>query len=241
MNLPRRRSSQADELALAKRIAYYENARLVFSAKLAQPDTTAGHRASLAYNIFKDDLEQMVARYSAGEEIAVLKAHLPRVVAEFAARFREEKAEGLTLDALDNYSQVVWLVSLALLLDTDVLTWRTLITTIDATSPDALLDRLIALRDQHRPIALRVLFPKPYAVLLAALSAGGKKQSDLVTKFLAGYYKSMKTAYWHDTHAPRGKGFFGYWCFELAAFAKKLPICDEAFSDNIYYPRDLVR
>jgi hypothetical protein len=51
----------------------------------------------------------------------------------------------------------------------------------------------------------------------------------------------MTQVYWHDKHTIKGVGFFGYWCFEVAAFVRKLGINDEPFADNPYYPRDLVK
>ena len=49
----------------------------------------------------------------------------------------------------------------------------------------------------------------------------------------------MSGAYWHDSHLNKDTGYFGYWCFELAAFVKALGIPDDAFADNPFYPRDL--
>ena len=83
--------------------------------------------------------------------------------------------------------------------------------------------------------------PKPYQALLEAVNARGEQQIKLIQKFLSGYYAGMRKTYWYDSHLGENAGFFGYWCFELAAFVKALNIEDSAFSDNIFYPIDLVK
>lgn len=68
-----------------------------------------------------------------------------------------------------------------------------------------------------------------------------KQQPVLIDKFLKGYYKGMKNAYWHDSHLGEDACYFGYWCFELAALVKGYRINDASFIDNQYYPSDIVR
>jgi hypothetical protein len=85
-----------------------------------------------------------------------------------------------------------------------------------------------------------VVYPEPYGLLLQALDATGEERTQGIQKFLASFYDGMRGAYWHGSHASDDTGFFGYWCFELAAFVKAMAIDDSAFADNRYYPRDLV-
>lgn len=44
----------------------------------------------------------------------------------------------------------------------------------------------------------------------------------------------------HDSHLSDDAGYFGCWCFELAAFVKELKIDVTAFAGNPFYPRDIV-
>jgi len=85
-----------------------------------------------------------------------------------------------------------------------------------------------------------ILFPKPYLGLDVAVEGNGRERVQGAKRFLDGYYAQMGQAYWHDTHPPRGKGFFGYWCFELAAFAKGYAMPTEKFQDHPLFPKDLL-
>ena len=62
----------------------------------------------------------------------------------------------------------------------------------------------------------------------------------LTDRFLAVYYDGMQDAYWHNTHLSDDSGYFGYWCFELAAFVRELRINDATFADSAFFPRNLV-
>jgi hypothetical protein len=84
------------------------------------------------------------------------------------------------------------------------------------------------------------MYPRPYGPLRDALDASGDEQSQKLTEFLDGWYDGMEAAYWHGSHTGSDAGYFGYWCFELAAFVKQLGINDSTFADNLYYPSDLV-
>ena len=105
---------------------------------------------------------------------------------------------------------------------------------------DALFDRLVALRIPDRVTTMTLMYPKPYEPLLRALDATGEQQTRLIERFLAVDDDGMWSAYWHDRHLSDDSGYFGYWCFELAAFVRELRIDDATFADSAFYPRDLV-
>lgn len=233
---------QFDADGYRRTIEFYEKSVKMYSDKLTQPGTTPEHRGSLAYNIFASRLHQFLARYSSGEEVSALKIDFPSLVQAHAAQKNEPKRYPIRFANLDNYSQSLWLVSLAILLDADEATWRTLLSSLGNEGEDALFERLVALREPRRVSStLPLLHPKPYASLLAAIDAERPARSGLIASFLASWYKAMRSVYWHGNHTIKGPGFFGYWCIEAAAFAKKLAVDDSPFADNPYYPRDLVQ
>ena len=213
-----------------------------FREKLGQSDTTVLHRASLAYNIFRLDLHQLLARYTAGESPEAMRAQFPRVVDELAASVKAEKSEGVRLAMLDDYTQSLWMVSLAILLDADASSWNELVSLYNDAGKDELFERLVGLRSPHRTAPLApTLHPNPYARLLVALDAVDEDRPRLIKDYLDSWYKALKEAYWHGQHKIEGVGFFGYWSLETAAFVRMLRIPHAAFSDHPNYPRDLVR
>lgn len=58
--------------------------------------------------------------------------------------------------------------------------------------------------------------------------------------YLSRWYNTNRSLGWYDSHKDENTElYFGYWCFEVAAIAKRLGIDDILIRDNKYYPRDL--
>jgi hypothetical protein len=203
------------------------------------PETESKHRRRLCYTIFSEQLQLLIARYSIGEEISVLKNSFPEVIDALNKYHQQEGYEPFNFRTLEVYIHALWLVSLALLFEVSDEHFNLLVTLIDQDGQDALFDRLIALRTSSRlPSSNVLLHPKAYYSLYASLDVEGEERDRLIDKFLKEYYQNMKETYWDSSHLRKG-GFFGYWIFELAAFVKFLNIDDINFANNIYYPRDL--
>lgn len=219
--------------ALARGVSRYEEA-------LAKGDLEPDHRLNLLDSTYRARLKLLVARYSRGEAINEVAAELPALLAAFH-RARVAIPEPWNLRSLDDYVEAVWLLSLAILFDADASAFQTLVTDLGQGGKDGLYDRLVASRQPGAPVVEPLVHPKPYQPLLEALAATPEQAGALVVKFLKQYYAGMKKASWHDTHLAADAGFFGYWCFELAALVKVHRIDDTLFADNLYYPRDLVQ
>lgn len=206
-------------------------------AQLAARDVVPERRYVARYAIFRDQLKLLIARYSRGEDIVELRHALPDIIAALAAYFDEPGYRPVDFEQLDNYVEVLSIVSLAILLDASQHDLERLLGLIDNEGQDALFERLA-----ERPVSSILLYPRPYEFLYRALDTEGQERDQLIKEFLSRYYRGLRHTYWHNTHLlPKGGGFFGYWCFELAAFVKVLHIPDQSFADNVYYPRDLVR
>ena len=91
---------------MIKRIEFYEWSTGVYREKLRSLELTVQHRGSLMYNVFKDGLEQLIARYSAGESVLKMKESLPTVIAEFYS-ICSTGADVLALSSLDEYTLVL--------------------------------------------------------------------------------------------------------------------------------------
>jgi Domain of unknown function (DUF1911)/Domain of unknown function (DUF1910) len=224
-------------------IQFREDAIRRFEEAAAKQESTFDDQLRLRWAISHYRLELLIANYSGGAAIMVLKRAYSLVVDAFEA-YLEIRGEPLSFKILDNYIHALWLIALAILFDATDSELARVVRLYDHAGYDGLFERLVALRLPQRPIkhtfADPLLYPRPYEFLYRALDAGGPEQNALIAQFLKRYYRGMRHAYWHDRHLSTNTGFFGYWCFELAAFVKTLHIPDHNFANNIYYPRDLV-
>ncbi len=60
-------------------------------------------------------------------------------------------------------------------------------------------------------------------------------------KYLRGWYQSHLHSSWYDSHKnEKFKLYFGYWCFEAGAIAKRLGFIDDDLKNEQYYPYDMV-
>ncbi len=61
--------------------------------------------------------------------------------------------------------------------------------------------------------------------------------------WLIEFILTGKKGSWYDTHKCDDDEllYYGYWCFEAAAIAKRLELDDTLIRDNKYYPKDLVK
>lgn len=238
--MTRLRDTFRDQRYFDEQVEYNARKLVEFRAIIADPGTAPDHRRQLRHTVFRRELEQLVARYSRGEPVSELRTAYPRVVAALAEYQAQAGREAHDFGHFDAYVLALWIVALGILLDVDDVTFHRAVEELDNAGRDAIFDRLVALRVGGRAPARALLYPDPYAPLLEALDASGTTRTVLIRRFLDGYYEGMRGAYWHDSHLGEDAGYFGYWCFELAAFVKVLRIDDSAFAASPYYPRDLV-
>ena len=60
-------------------------------------------------------------------------------------------------------------------------------------------------------------------------------------KYLRGWYRSHLHSSWYDSHKnEKFKLYFGYWCFEAGAIAKRLQLDDNDLQNEQYYTYDMV-
>lgn len=113
---------------------------------------------------------------------------------------------------------------------------------VDNKGLDAIFDRVaVKLGDTERPIANKVLYPKPYESLLKAIDAEPAQQPILMNKFMDEWYPACIKHGFHETHEITNNfGYGGYWCFEAALVVKVFNMDDSGFRDHKYYPSALV-
>ena len=155
----------------------------------------------------------------------------------------------------DLYGESVWLIGLALALDIPEDQWLRLLNLIGNEGEDAVLDRLIASRQPGRRMGTKVLYPRPYARLHAAITAHGEARAELLRDFVVHWYAELdrkatkgrpamyNRPYWYllGDENFEGGAYFGRWCVEAAAAAKLFGIDDSLCCGLEHYPGDLLR
>lgn len=194
----------------------------------------------LAFSLFFERCQILIARYSRGDDLQDLTQAFPPIVEAWEAYLRCEQHQHTDLSRLDDYVRSLWLVSLALVFDVTSGMWERLLRCIGNEGRDRLYERLVAQRTPGRLAATGLLHPQPYAVLDKAVEAAQAEKAEHMAAFLKRWYGDLAQVDWHDNHkGPDGGGFFGYWAIEAAGVAVAFGIDDSSFRDMPYYPKDL--
>ena len=84
----------------------------------------------------------------------------------------------------------------------------------------------------------KISFPRSYKKLVKSINDYDR---DAFIKYLRGWYKGSIDSAWYGTHELNNKyQYYGYWCFEAGAVAKRLGFSDEDLKNEQYYPYDMV-
>ena len=101
-------------------------------------------------------------------------------------------------------------------------------------------DRLIEFILTGRNGSGDLAWEKPYHLLDEAIE---QRSAEPLKTYLSRWYSSNRSSGWYDTHKEDDDEllYYGYWCFEAAAVAKRLGLDDTLIRDNKYYPKGLVK
>lgn len=250
-----RRQIFIDEESYRATMDHFRGDEAIYAERLAEPrKRPGGHatplrfRASALWDAFQ-------LRYTAGEELPQLRRALTEIVEAFEAYVAEneetpddEYAPPFLLDdMIDTYVDYLNLLSAAILLHREDLIPRIygLIEGGDYDGADAVIEELLKFYLPDRPALDKWFWDKPYRLLLDAIDApGAKERETFMTKYVQGWYKSMKgrANFWgtHETIEPSFSPYFGYWAMCAAAVTYLYDIDDQKYRDELVYPKDLV-
>ncbi|HUO55493.1 MAG TPA: PoNe immunity protein domain-containing protein [Rhodoblastus sp.] len=235
------RDSFKDERYFDEQVRHNDEWLAKFRTLIAEAEGAPERQRILRHTVYRRELEQLIARYSGGEPITALRHDYSRVLEALNDYQRQAGRDANDFGHFDAYVFALWIMSLAVLLDLSDDETRRAASDLDNEGRDAIFDRLRALRLPGPAPTENLIYPGAYRSLYDALDASGDERTRLILKFLDGWYDAMAPAYWRRSHQGADAGYFGYWCFELAAFVKVLGIDDGAFADHLYYPRDLAQ
>jgi hypothetical protein len=224
-------------------IAAYDRSFKKLSDAMKNNQVPEGNKNGVQANIISRAVGKMVTTYSnGGTKEEVMEALL------------------LTVDSIDKwfmwtgrflndftYYSILWVVSIAILLDLDQSEFEKLSTKVEKFKiQDRLLNFLISYRQSNwMDNSNQFIQKKPYEKLKRAIdeseeSAGILElQAYLKTEV---WYDGHKEVAWHNAHlAPvLDSVYTGYWSWEAAALVKVKGWNDEKLKDNEYYPYDAV-
>ena len=209
---------------------------------LADPTKDEGHKKRLSWERTGTSLRILIARYSAGEDVASLRPYAVRMFELYRVhRERFATYNKLRLWEPDAYQYTMWLLSLAVLLGLKewVPTIATWISTDREDGRDVLVSRLFGRLGVSLP-GESPIHEKPYADLLRATETQGEAQQKAMADYLKRWYGGMKDCYWRDRHKRLNGFFFGYWAFEAGLVTLLWNIDDRSYRDMRFYPKDLV-
>lgn len=188
--------------------------------------------------LWREELLGTVAAYSRGDDLEMVKERFLRSVDACV----KAGALGVRADVSvrDDYHQVLWTVSLALITGVDPEKMVSLTTAMELSGKDALLDCLLQVVDPTIEPISEFLHDGPFHYLCEAAGLAGEEGAPKVQQYLLAYLPELENASWYGSHVKQLPEFFGYWAFEVAAIVKVFHITDRLFADHIFYPRDLV-
>ncbi|MDD0976097.1 PoNe immunity protein domain-containing protein [Pseudomonas fontis] len=208
---------------------------------LSSRERTYSHEKGLSWDWAFESFELLMLRYSGGDPVADLLACANHAFDQFVRHKLEHPEFSLSPWEPDAYQYILWLISLAVLLDMNERAPQ--IANFINVSPgdglDSLLCAIFSRVGVELPIGERTI-KKPFNELQAALNSSGDEQQQLMSRYLRHWYPNMKNCYWHGRDKVLDSGFFGYWAFEAAMVTILWDIDDTVYRDLPYYPKDLV-
>jgi hypothetical protein len=185
--------------------------------------------------LMKYSLDNLIAAYSIGESIEVIKKEFLIAIDYFQHAWSQS----------NGYVQMVWMLSIGTKLNVEQEQFLKLVECVKNDNPnDFLIDFLISSRIENWPNHENFKFPKPYKGIMDVVTLS-KNDKEKASERLLGYlqkewYKGHSDTGWYDAHKSKWNIHTGYWSFESGALVKILGLNDSILKDQLYYPYDMV-
>ena len=175
----------------------------------------------------------LLATYSSGASLSAFKEEYISFVSSLIPIWRKEWG----------YEQMIWALSIGILLNIDEETFNQLVGLIKKDDPeDYLIDYLIQSRHPEWTIRINYNFPRPYGFTRKIIE---EDNSDQALKLLKEYvtkkwYPGHRDTGWYDLHKENIDNYYGYWSFESGALCKIKGLDYKQLEGLPYFPYDLV-
>lgn len=189
--------------------------------------------SNIRSSISRYQKEVMIATYTAGYSIEDFKCEYIKYV----------KSLQLSWKGNSGYEQMVWALSIGILLDVDEEIFEKLVDLVKKDDPeDYLIDYLIQSRHPEWSIRVNYNFPRPYGFTRKIIE---EENSDQALKLLKEYvakkwYQGSRDTGWYNLHKSNNRSYYGYWSFESGALCKLKDLDYKELEGFPYFPYDLV-
>ncbi|WP_418968684.1 PoNe immunity protein domain-containing protein [Alloscardovia omnicolens] len=183
---------------------------------------------NIRYATFNISFQIIVARYSRGDSLTVIKEDYIKSIPKFKAVF----SEIIDMNTLQ-------FIALSVLLKVDLFDDKEFLVLLDKFEVShGVIDILMGKETvtdigEYKDI-------KQFRPWIAELYNKPDEREAIISKQLSNWYRSQRSSYFFGYDKEEEPLYFGYWALEIAALVKVLEIPDDSFKDHKYYPYDLV-
>ena len=189
--------------------------------------------SNIRSSIFRYQKEIMIATYTAGYSLEKFKSEYIKYI----------KNMKLSWHSNSGYEQMVWALSIGIMLDIDEAIFDQIVDLVKQDDPeDYLIDYLIQSRQPDWKIRINYNFPRPYGFTRKIIEEENTEQAlKLLKEYLTKkWYQGSKDTGWHDLHKTNNKSYYSYWSFESGAICKIKGLDYKELEGVPYFPYDLV-
>ena len=189
--------------------------------------------SNIRSSIFRYQKEIMIATYTAGYSLEKFKSEYIKYI----------KNMKLSWHSNSGYEQMVWALSIGIMLDIDEAIFDQIVDLVKKDDPeDYLIDYLIQSRQPDWKIRINYNFPRPYGFTRKIIEEENTEQAlKLLKEYLTKkWYQGSKDTGWHDLHKTNNKSYYSYWSFESGAICKIKGFDYKELEGVPYFPYDLV-
>ena len=189
--------------------------------------------SNIRSSICRYQKEVMIATYTAGYSIEDFKCEYIKYV------------KSLQLSWLGNsgYEQMVWALSIGILLDIEEDMFNQLVNLVKKDDPkDYLIDYFIQSRRPEWKIRINYNFPRPYGFTRKIIEEENSKKAEALLKeyLTKKWYQGCRDEGWYDLHKRNIDNYYGYWSFESGAICKLKGLDYKQLEGLPYFPYDLI-
>jgi len=189
--------------------------------------------SNIRSSIYRYQKEIMIATYTAGYSNEEFKIEYIKYI----------KSMEFSWQSNSGYEQMVWALSIGILLEIDGEIFEQLVDLVKNDDPeDYLIDFLIQYRYPNWKIRINYNFPRPYGFTRKIIEEENSEQAlKLLKEYLEKkWYQGSRDTGWHDLHKTNNKSYYGYWSFESGAICKIKGLDYKQLEGVPYFPYDLV-
>lgn len=194
--------------------------------------------------LYSQQLRLILLKYSIGDSLDDIKSIFIETLENFIKAENDVNSKHEKFkDYIGIYEDSLKIISLAILFNLENSKLIEVKKIIDSMKgKDKLIDKLVTKKTNSEESNSQLIYPKIYMPLLDVFDESNKAET--IQKYLDGWYKSMKSTSWYNSHIKseigKASAFYGYWAIEAAAVTYVLEIDDTSYKKMPYYPTDLV-